>query len=180
MSVLTPPAGDLLATAPLQSALPTGDLLVLAAFVLLVAGVVGSLLPALPGAPVSIAGVVLYWWTTGEPGTLGLLVLVAVGVGATLVDWFGGALAARASGTPTWVSGFAGVVGLVGMVLAGPVGLVVGVAGTVFVATYVREREGAISLRRAVYATAGVLASAIVQALLTASMLLAVLFVHVF
>jgi len=157
-----------------------GDLLVLLAFVLLVAGVVGSVLPAIPGAPISIGGVLLYWWTTGEPGTVGLLVLLAVGVAAIIVDWFGGAVAARASGTSTLVSAVAGLVGLVLMVVIGPVGLVVGIAGTVFLATFYRERDATTSLRRAVYATAGVLASAFVQVLITASILLSVLLVHVF
>lgn len=157
-----------------------GDLLVLAAFVLLVVGFVGSVLPALPGAPISVGGVLLYWWATGEPGTLGLVVLVAIGVGATLIDWFGGALAAKASGTATWISVVAGVVGLVGMLVAGPVGLVVGVAGTVFVATFAREQDASSSARQAVYATIGVLASAVIQGLMTLSMLLAILLIHVF
>lgn len=160
--------------------LVSGDLLVLVAFGLLVAGVVGSLLPAVPGAPLSIGGVLLYWWTTGQPGPLLLGVLVLVGVVTLLVDWFGGAVAARASGTSTLVSAAAGLVGLVGMVVAGPIGLVLGIAGTVFAATFYRERDAATGVKRAVYATAGVLASAVVQALLTASILLSVLLVHLF
>lgn len=163
----------LLATIP-------GDLVLVAAFLLLVAGVVGSLLPAVPGAPLSVAGVLLYWWTTGEPGTVLLVVLVAAGIGALLVDWFGGALAAKVSGTSTFVSAVSGVVGLVGLVLAGPLGLFVGVAGTVFAATFYRERDAGTSVRRALYATAGVLASAAVQALLTGSILLTIVVVHLF
>ena len=51
------------------------------AFVLLVAGVVGSLVPQMPGAPFSVAGVLVYWWGTGfsQPGILLLVVLVLVG-----------------------------------------------------------------------------------------------------
>lgn len=158
----------------------TGDILLVAAFALLVAGVVGSLVPAVPGAPLSIGGVGLFWWTTGEPGTFLLVVLVAVGVLALLVDWFGGAAAARASGTSTRVSAVAGLVGLAGMFVLGPLGIVLGVAGTVFAVTYYQEQDTGMSLRRAVYATAGVLASAVVQALLTASILVTVLVVYLF
>lgn len=158
----------------------SGDLLVVAAFVLLVAGVVGSLIPVAPGAPLSIAGVLLYWWTTGEPGTLLLVVLVGVGLAALAVDWFGGALAAKASGTSTAISGLAALVGAVLTFVGGPLGLILGVAGTVFVVTYYRERSASRSLKRAVYATAGVLASALVQALLAASILLSIVLVHLF
>jgi uncharacterized protein YqgC (DUF456 family) len=155
-----------------------GSLPLLVAFALLVAGVVGSILPAVPGAPLSVAGVLVFWWATDDIGPLLLVALVAVGVLALAVDWFGGAVAAKASGTSTLVSAVAGVVGLIGMVLGGPLGLIVGIAGTVFVATYVEERETGKSLRRALYTTAGVLASAVVQGLLTASILLTVLFVY--
>jgi|AntRauTorcE11898_2_1112593.scaffolds.fasta_scaffold17873_2 uncharacterized protein YqgC (DUF456 family) len=153
--------------------------LVLLAFALLVLGVVFSIVPILPGPPLSVVGVLTYWWATGDPGLVVLVTLVAVGVVATLVDWLGGAAAARASGVSTRVSLLAAVVGLAGTVVLGPVGLLAGVAGTVFLATYRTERDAGTSLRAAVYATAGVLGSAVVQTLLTASILLAVVLVHV-
>ena len=155
-----------------------GTALVFVAFVLLVGGVVGSLVPVLPGALLSLGGVLLYWWTTGEPGTLLLVVLLAVGVGAVLVDWLGGVVAAHASGSTTAVSAIAGIVGFALSLVAGPLGLVVGIAGSVFVVTYARERSARQSLRRAVFTTLGVLASAVIQALLAASILVALLAVH--
>lgn len=166
---------------PLQFAgLLPAEPLVLVAFALLVAGVVFSIVPLFPGPPLSVAGVLVYWWATGQPGWLVLSAVVLVGVLAMAVDWFGGAVAARASGTSTSVSVLAAVVGLLGTVLAGPLGLVVGIAGTVFVATYLREQDTNASLKAAVYATAGVLASAVVQTLLTGSILLAIVVVHFF
>ncbi|MFW5801117.1 MAG: hypothetical protein ACOCVC_03735, partial [Spirochaeta sp.] len=57
------------------------DVAVVLAFVMLLGGVVGSVLPAVPGAGLSLAGVLLYWWHTGyaEPGTLLLVAITLVG-----------------------------------------------------------------------------------------------------
>lgn len=150
------------------------DPLVLVAFALLLAGVVFSVVPLLPGPVLSIGGVLVYWWATGEPGWLVLAALLAVGVTAALVDWLGGAAAAKGSGVSTRVSLLAGVAGFLGTVIAGPVGLLAGVAGTVFLASYAREREAAAGIRMAAYATAGMLGTVVVQTLLTGSILLAV------
>lgn len=153
--------------------------LVLVAFVLLVLGVAFSVVPVLPGPPLSLAGVLTYWWATGEPGVVVFAALLVVGVVAVLVDWLGGAVAARASGVSTRVSLLAALVGLAGTVVLGPIGLLAGVAGTVFVATYRHEQDTTASLRAAAYATAGVLGSAVVQTLLTGSMMVVVVLTHV-
>lgn len=150
------------------------DPFVIVAFALLLAGVVFSVVPLLPGPVLSVGGVLVYWWATGEPGWLVLTALLVVGVTAALVDWLGGAAAAKGSGVSTRVSLLAGVAGFAGTVIAGPVGLLAGVAGTVFLASYVREREAATGIRMAAYATAGMLGTVVVQTLLTGSMLLAV------
>jgi len=148
--------------------------LVIVAFALLLAGAVFSVVPLLPGPVLSVGGVLVYWWATGEPGRLVLTALLAVGVAAALVDWLGGAAAAKGSGVSTRVSLLAGVAGFLGTVIAGPVGLLAGVAGTVFLASYARERKAAAGIRMAAYATAGMLGTVVVQTLLTGSMLLAV------
>ncbi|QSG07969.1 DUF456 domain-containing protein [Halapricum desulfuricans] len=159
---------------PLIRGVPIPDPFVVVAFALLIAGVVFSVVPLLPGPILSVGGVLVYWWATGDPGWLALAALLAVGVAAVLVDWLGGAAAAKGSGVSTRVSLLAGVVGLAGTVVAGPVGLLVGVAGTVFLASYAREREAATGIRTAAYATAGVLGTVVVQTLLTGSVLVTV------
>lgn len=165
---------DLTILDPLLLSVSIPDPFVLVAFALLVAGVVFSVVPLLPGPVLSVAGVLVYRWAAGEPGWLLLGALLAVGVAAVLVDWLGGAAAAKGSGVSTRVSLLAGVAGLAGTVVAGPLGLLVGVAGTVFLASYAREREAATGLRTAAYATAGVLGTVVVQTLLTGSILVAV------
>lgn len=159
------------------------DLVVIVAFGLLVAGVVGSVLPALPGALLSLAGVFLYWWHTGytDPSLLWLVLLTIAGLAAIVFDWVGGAVATKASGGSTRSTAAAGVVGSLLFFVAGPFGVIVGVAGTVFVLEYVGGKSTSASVRTAAYATAGMLASVVVQLLVTLSMLVAMLaFVFVF
>lgn len=155
------------------------DLIVLLAFVLLVGGVVGSIVPGLPGALLSLAGVLTYWWHTGyvAPGPILLTGLVIAGLAAVAFDWLGGALATRAGGGSTRSTVAAGVVGFLLFFVAGPLGVLVGVAGTVFAFEYAAGGSATGSLRAAGYATVGVLASAIVQFLVTAAMLLAMVLV---
>lgn len=142
---------------------------------LLVVGVVGSVVPLLPGGLVSLAGVFLYWWSTGyaDPGPVALVGLAALSLAAVVVDQFGGALAARAGGASTLTAAAAAVVGLALFFVVGPVGILVGVAGTVFALEYWRHRDAEAGLRTAAYATAGVLASSAAQLLLTGSVLVA-------
>lgn len=155
------------------------DLLGVVALALVAAGVVGSLVPMAPGALLSLAGVYLYWWQTGftEPGTLALAGLTLVGVTALAVDWLGGALAAEASGASRSTTVLAGVAGVALLFVAGPVGVLVGVAGVVFLAELRGSEDPEASLRTALYTTAGMLASNLVQATLTGGMLVGLLLV---
>jgi hypothetical protein len=61
--------------------------------------------------------------------------------------------------------------------VAGPLGLFLGVAGTVFAFDYYESRDLEGSARIALYTTVGMLASAVAQALLTGLVLLGMVFV---
>lgn len=155
------------------------DLPAILAFALLVAGVVGSLVPALPGALLSLSGVYLYWWHTGyaEPHLLPLALLTLAGLFAVAFDWVGGAVATKVGGGSTRSTAAAGVVGFLLFFVAGPFGVILGVAGTVFVLEYAGGDSRSASLRTAAYATAGLLASVLVQAFVTLSILVAMVLV---
>lgn len=166
-----------------MTALAGVELVVIASFGLLVAGVVGSVVPGLPGALLSLAGVFLYWWHTGytDPSLVWLVLLTLAGLAAVVFDWVGGAIATKAGGGSTRSTAAAGVVGFLLFFVAGPFGVILGVAGTVFVLEYVGGESTAASLRTAAYATAGVFASVLVQLFVTLSILVAMLaFVFVF
>lgn len=144
----------------------------LVAVVLLVLGVAGSVVPLVPGALLSLAGVLGYWWATGftSPGPLALALLIGGALLALAVDLFAGAVAAHAGGASRRTTLLAAVVGLALLPFAGPLGVVAGVALTVFAVEFRREDPVA-SLRTAGYATVGMLGSALVQALLTLAVL---------
>ncbi|WP_256686896.1 DUF456 domain-containing protein [Halococcus qingdaonensis] len=151
------------------------DWLVVGSFALLVVGVVGSVVPLVPGTLSSLVGVYLYWWASGytEPGPLLLAALTVVGVLALVADYFGGAVSARAGGASIVTTTLAAVVGIALFFVVGPLGIVLGVAGTVFTVEFYRHRDPERSLRAALYAAIGVLASTVVQLLVTVTMLVA-------
>jgi uncharacterized protein YqgC (DUF456 family) len=148
---------------------------------LVAAGVIGSVLPLVPGGLLSVAGVLVYWWSTGyaEPSVLLVATLVAVGLVATLVDYAGGAIAARAGGASLVTTAVAVGVGLVLLLIAGPIGFLVGLAATVFAVEFAQHADAEAGLRVALYATVGVLASTAVQVLLTGSILVVVILVAI-
>jgi len=143
-------------------------------FALLLAGVVGSVVPAVPGAGLSLLGILFHWWATGytTPGTVVLLVFVSLAVTAMLVDMFGGAIAARHGGASYETVAAAVVVSLVLAVATGPLGLLIGVPVTVFVLELARNGDGRQARRTALVTTIGIFASTLVQALLTTTVLL--------
>ncbi|WP_435079354.1 DUF456 domain-containing protein [Halococcus sp. AFM35] len=157
------------------------DVVALVAVGLAVLGVVGSVVPLVPGTLSSLVGIYLYWWRSGyaEPGPVLLAALTVVGLFALAADYFGGAMSARAGGASTVTTLLAAVVGIALFFVAGPLGIVLGVAGTVFAVEFYRHRDPERSLRAALYAAVGVLASTVVQLLVTVTMLVALVTVIV-
>jgi len=155
------------------------ELLVLVSVALLVVGVLGSVAPLLPSGLLSLAGVLLYWGQTGysEPSLFVLLGFTAVALVTVAVDLFAGAFAAKAGGASTLTTTIAAVIGVALVFVAGPLGIIAGIAGTVFLIEYWRGDGVRDGVRAAVYATVGTLGSSVAQLLLTTSMLVAFLLV---
>ncbi len=147
---------------------------------LLVGGVVGTVIPLVPGGLLSLSGVYLYWWGTGDLGTVALAVFTLFGLLTLLAEFFGGAISAKYGGASWRTTAIAAAVGIVLMILTGPLGLLVGLFGTVFALEFVRDGDVDHGLRSAGYATAGILASTAVQVLLTVGILLGFLVVVAF
>lgn len=155
------------------------DLVVLVAIALAALGVVGSATPLVPGAGLTLAGILLYWWHTGyaDPGTLTLIALILLGLTTMAVDYLAGFLSAKAGGA-SWTTGaVAGVVGIALLFVAGPVGVVVGVAATVFAIEYYRHGDRRQSFWTAIRTTGGMVGSTVVQVLFTATMFVVFLIV---
>ncbi|WP_254768510.1 DUF456 domain-containing protein [Salinilacihabitans rarus] len=150
------------------------DAVTVVAVALLVGGVVGTVVPLVPGGGLSLAGVYLYWWGSGfaAPGPLALAVLTLLGVLTLLAEYFAGSAAARAGGASWRTTAVAAAVGVALMIVAGPLGLLVGLFGTVFLLEVAAGGDVDRSARAAGYATVGVLASTAIQVLLTTTILL--------
>ncbi len=157
------------------------ELVLLAALALLVVGVVGSVVPLVPSGLVSLAGVWTYVLFGSESvGPIVIAVLTLTALLAAVFEHFGGPLAAKASGSSNQVMVASTIGGLLLLFVLGPIGVIVGVVGTVFLLELKGGTEIETAARRSVYTAAGVLASSVVQILLTLSILAAfVLFVVV-
>lgn len=146
---------------------------------LLVAGaVLASFVPGVPAGVLTVAGVGVYWWLVGPDGAaLALLGVAALGLLAVVADVVAGAVAGRAGGASWTTLAVAGLVGVALLFVVGPLGILLGVAATVFAVEYHRHGDVERGLRTAAYAAVGVLGSAAVQALLTTMALLSFLVV---
>ena len=154
----------------------------LVALVLLLGGVLGSVAPLVPGIPLSLAGIYIYWWGTDfhTPGLAFVALATAVGLAAFVADYAGSAISARAGGGSVWSAVTASVVGIVALFVTGPVGMVVAVALATFAVELSRTNDLRHGARTAAFAVVGMLASAVFQLVVTASLLVGFLAVVLF
>ncbi|MFH5797145.1 DUF456 domain-containing protein [Haladaptatus sp. CMAA 1911] len=154
----------------------------LLALVLLLGGVLGSVVPLLPGVPLSLAGIYAYWWWTGfgTPGLLFVVIATLLGVAAVLAEYAGGAISARAGGGSVWSALVAGIVGLVALLTTGPLGMLLAVALATFAVELARTGDFEHGTRTAAFAVVGLLASAVFQLLVTGTLLVGFLAATVF
>jgi uncharacterized protein YqgC (DUF456 family) len=112
-----------------------------AAVLLVILGLVGLLLPALPGAPLLFAGLVLAAWAEGFAyvGVGTLVVLGALAVLTYAVDFLAGAFGAKRFGASTR--------GVIGALLGALVGIFFGLPG-VLLGPFVGAVLGELSTRR--------------------------------
>lgn len=144
---------------------------------LLVAGVLASFVPVVPGGLLSAAGVGYYWYLTGSPNAIAAVALVTLGLAAVVFDWVGGAVAAHVGGASTRTTAVAAVVAVVSLFVFGPLGALVGLAVTVFLLEVRRHGDARRGVRTALFATVGAFASTAMQLLLTATVLVGFLVV---
>lgn len=151
-------------------------LLTVLAFLLLVAGVIGSAVPKAPGVSLSLAGVYLYWWASGftEPTALLLGVITVVGLLAVVGGWFEDVIAARIGGASTKTAMIAGAVGFA-LFFIGPIAMLVGTVLTVFLLEYRRQRDVKAGLVAAFSVVVATIGSRIISVLLSTLILVSML-----
>jgi uncharacterized protein YqgC (DUF456 family) len=97
------------------------------AVLLVLVGLAGLVLPALPGAALIVAGLLLSAWAEGfeHVGVLSLLIIVLLGALALVVDFVAGSMGAKGFGaSPRAALGAA--IGSLAVFVIGPLGIVVG------------------------------------------------------
>lgn len=102
-------------------------LLWLISLLLVLLGLAGTILPALPGTPLVFGGLLLGAWLEQfqRVGTVPLVIIGVLGVLAWLADWVAGALGAKRAGASGLAVAGAAIGTLVG-VFAGVIGLLFG------------------------------------------------------
>ncbi|HEX6988658.1 MAG TPA: DUF456 family protein [Bacillota bacterium] len=98
------------------------------AIVLMVAGLIGTVVPALPGVALIFAGVLVHAWGTGFETVSGSFVLWMLGltVFALAADYLSGTVMARRAGASRAGMLGAFIGGVAGTLIFGPLGLVLG------------------------------------------------------
>jgi uncharacterized protein YqgC (DUF456 family) len=159
------------------------DLYLVLAIALLLLGIIGSVAPAIPGVLVSVAGVMIYWWSTGytQPGNIFLGFTVFLGLVAVSLDWVSGAITAKIGGASQKTSVAAGFAGVLGFIfLGGPIGVVIAVAGTVFLREYFRTGDVEKSKKAGFYSALGIVFSTAMQVVIAVTIFLGFLLALVF
>ena len=136
------------------------------------AGLVGSIVPWMPGPPFILAGAVLWMFAT-DFETLGwgrLAILAALAALSLVLEFVVAALGARRYGASRW--GVVGaIVGALVGVFFGPVGLIVGCVAGAVVAELLRGSDLAASVRSGVGALVGLLAGLLADLAISITMI---------
>lgn len=141
--------------------------------ILLIAGVIGSIIPMMPGALLSLLGIAVYGFISENPNIWFILFGLITGILALIFDWLAGSVAASYGGASKKTSVAAGIAGFFGFfLLGGPIGLIIAVGIVVFLREYLIHQNEKDSAKAAIYASIGILGSTIIQTILTLSILL--------
>lgn len=139
-------------------------IIIILAVVAGIIGIAGSILPGLPGPPVSWAGLlILYIWGSGTNGagepisTSFLLIWLAITVVVCVIDYVVPAYFTRVTGGSK-AAGRGAIVGLIVGMLVPPVGIILGTLAGAFLAEFiVSSKSGWQSTKSAVGALLGFL-----------------------
>ncbi len=140
-----------------------GTILVIAAIILALTGLVGAVAPGLPGPPLSWAGLLLIYLRHGTNGageqmsTAFLLVWLAITIAVTVIDYI----------VPAWFTKFTGgskyagrgaIIGLFVGLIYPPVGIIIGsLAGAFLAEVFFANKGGMDSAKSAIGAFLGFL-----------------------
>ena len=125
---------------------------------LMLAGLLGSFLPAVPGTPLIVLGALVYAFFTDfdTVGPKELLILGGISILAYVLDYTAGALGAKKFGG-SWWGAVGALLGAVAGFFFGPLGLVLGPIVGALVGELLRSRHLRTSVRSALGTIVGML-----------------------
>lgn len=141
--------------------------------IIMAVGLLGALLPLVPGPPLVWLGALYYAWRTswevvGWPSLTLLLVLAIIGGTADL--WMG-YIGASKGGASGWATLASLVGGIVGLVIASIPGMIIGSIGAIAAVEYGRHRDWRKVLRAGGGYLVGSLLSSVVEVLICVLMI---------
>ena len=123
--------------------------------ILVLLGIVGTIVPFLPGAPVALAGLLLYGYITDFAGFSGwaVAVFIVLTLFTFFIDVFGPAFGATARRASRYASVGAVLGAILGIFVLGPAGIILGPLLGAFIAELVvsKNLETAIKVTRSVF-----------------------------
>jgi uncharacterized protein YqgC (DUF456 family) len=138
---------------------------------LMLIGLIGAVVPVLPGSPLIVAGALLYAIATDfTPVGVGrLLTLTALAVAGALLSHVAGVVGVRRAGGSRWAV-VGALVGVVVGIFTAPVGLLVAPVAGAIAGEVLRTRELGGSVRAGVGALLGLVAGAVTHAVIAVTM----------
>ncbi|MCD5415590.1 DUF456 domain-containing protein [Candidatus Bipolaricaulota bacterium] len=153
------------------------DLLIVAAYLMMFIGLVGTVMPFLPGTPVILVGAIIYAFATDfaviDGGLIALLVIICLG--AELLEYSAGAIGARKYGASK-----AGVYGSIIGALAGifvffPIGMLIGTMAGAVAGEMLAGASGSKAIRAGFGAILGAVSGMILKFIAGVAMIVIVL-----
>jgi uncharacterized protein YqgC (DUF456 family) len=141
--------------------------------VLMSLGLLGSVLPGLPGAPLILVGALVYAWYTGFTviSWMTLLALLALTLLSYLLELFASVLGVKKLGGSRWAMAGALLGAIVGLFFGGLPGLILGPFVGAFLLELAKTKDPAASLKSGVGTLLGFLAGAIGKLIIAAVMI---------
>jgi uncharacterized protein len=138
---------------------------------LMLIGLIGAVVPVLPGSPLIVAGALLYAIATDfTPVGVGrLLILTALAVAGALLAHVAGVVGVRRAGGSRWAV-LGALVGVVVGIFTAPVGLLVAPVAGAIAGEVLRTRELSGSVRAGLGALLGLVAGAVTHAVIAVTM----------
>lgn len=144
--------------------------MIVLAFVLTVVGMIGAIVPALPGPPLSMAGLaIIFWFLPGSISTPLLIVMVILTVIAAVLDYLAPILLTRVGGGSKQAV-LCTTLGLVAGLFFMPMGLILGPLIGAFVGEYSNSQRVGKALWVAFLSFLSFLFTTVIKVILTAVM----------